>query len=216
MENRISLGRIVQIIAALIAIVVFITGYDHLPEFLDYLLKDNPFKSTPELNYEVTGQVWDSALEKPHKYDTNQIITDNVNDFVAEVDLQLDDGVLDEFHGILFRQSDSQTFYTFRINGKGQYSFSVWAPCETNSGSACSNDVLGPAYSDAIQVGLGIRNRLKVIATRTNFEFYVNGEKVASATNTTLSSGKIGLLSCTCQGGASSRVSFYDIKISNR
>lgn len=88
---------------------------------------------------------------------------------------------------ILFRANDAkQQYYLFRIDTKGTYAFELY-----NNNSQFR--MLSSGHSLAITLGLNQTNQVAVIANQNNFYLYVNQQYVATVTDTTFSSGQIGV-----------------------
>ena len=109
----------------------------------------------------------------------------NFSDFVYEVQMTVDTGTQG---GIIFRANSSQnTFYLFRIGIDGSYFLELYKGNTTPI-------LLSDGYSAAITPGLGQQNVIAVIAVQNTLTLYVNQQYVATATDTSLSSGAIGVV----------------------
>ena len=108
------------------------------------------------------------------------------SDFAYEVQMTVDTGTQG---GIVFRADGSQnSFYLFRIGVDGSYFLDLY-----KNGTATSTFANG--YSAAITPGLGQQNTIGVIAVQNTLDLYVNQQYVASVTDSTLTSGEIGVAS---------------------
>ncbi len=108
------------------------------------------------------------------------------SDFAYEVQMTVDTGTQG---GIIFRANGSQSsFYLFRIGVDGSYFLDLYQNATTAS-------TLSNGYSAAITPGLGQQNTIGVIAVQNTLDLYVNQQYVASVTDSTLSSGEIGVAS---------------------
>ena len=87
--------------------------------------------------------------------------------------------------GVVFRRASQGNYYSFRVDSGGDWAAFV---CQNSS---CNS--MGGSTDSAIQTGLNATNEVRVIATGSHFDFYVNGTKVGSADNSTFSSGEVGL-----------------------
>ncbi|MEO8970133.1 MAG: family 16 glycoside hydrolase [Ktedonobacteraceae bacterium] len=110
----------------------------------------------------------------------------NFSDFLYEVQMTVDTGTQG---GIVFRADGSQnSFYLFRIGIDGSYFLDLYK-------SATTSSTLLTGYSAAITPGLGQQNTVAVIAVQNTLDLYVNQQYVASVTDSSLSSGEIGVAS---------------------
>ncbi len=110
----------------------------------------------------------------------------NFSDFAYEVQMTVDSGTQG---GIVFRANGSQnTFYLFRIGIDGSYFLDLY------NGSTAPV-LLSYGYTAAITPGLSQQNTIAVIAVQHSIDLYVNQQYVASVTNTSLTSGTIGVAS---------------------
>ncbi len=78
------------------------------------------------------------------------------------------------------------SYYNFQYSGDGYYS--VWK--RVDGGSVTS--LQGWTYSPAINEGLAW-NTLRVVASGSNLSFYINGIQVWSGTDTSLTTGRVGV-----------------------
>ncbi len=134
------------------------------------------------------------------------IVVVPLSNFDVEVTIKFEDEQ-NEFHGVIFRKADEGLFYGFQITPLGKYTI-------YREGETSISNLVGPNYSDNLLLGRGQSNKLRVVAIGSGFKFYINDSLVASLTDTVLSSGEIGLYTCTCNGSENSSVSFYDLTIS--
>lgn len=108
------------------------------------------------------------------------------SNFVYQVQVTFDQGDLAQA-GMLFQvDSTNQAYYFFYIGSDGSYALDVY----TSNGQV---NHLVQSISLAITTGLGQSNQLSVLAKNGNYYLYANGQYLTTVTNTTLSSGKIGL-----------------------
>ncbi len=107
------------------------------------------------------------------------------SNFAYQVSLIVDQG---NQAGIVFRaNSTSNAFYLFYIGINGSYSLDLY-----KNGSHATTLNIG--HSAAIVTGLKQPNQLAVIAYKGILYLYVNRQFIAGVTNSTLSSGKIGVV----------------------
>jgi hypothetical protein len=110
----------------------------------------------------------------------------NFSNFVYQVQVTLDKG--DQgLAGLLFQvDSTNKVYYFFYIGTDGSYALDLY----TSSGQVNN---LTQGMSPAITTGLGQSNQLSVLAKNGTYYLYANGQYLVTVTNTSLSSGKIGL-----------------------
>ncbi len=88
-------------------------------------------------------------------------------DYVVEA--QAVEGPLDNGFGVIFRQRDRDSYYTFFISSDGYYRVSRVVNGETK--------VLSNWHpSEAINQGINVRNRLRVVAYNDRFRFHINDQ----------------------------------------
>ena len=107
------------------------------------------------------------------------------SNFAYQVSLIVDQG---NQAGIIFRaNSTSNAFYLFYIGINGSYSLDLYK----NNSLATTLNI---GHSAAIVTGLKQPNQLAVIAYKGILYLYVNRQFITGVTNSTLSSGKIGVV----------------------
>lgn len=136
--------------------------------------------------YEPEGLYWTTAGE-------------SFGDGVYEVEVTAVDGPLNNGYGLMFFfEEATSSFYLLEISSDGF----VWiGRCD----NACDEiEVLvenGWFESSAVLQGLNVSNRLTVEVQNGNMRFLVNGVEVGRATDTTLTSGDVGLFIETLEEG---------------
>lgn len=128
-------------------------------------------------------------------------------DFVAEVDGRQRAGPADGSYGLLFRVQDPQRFYRFSITSNGLYVIERHNPDGT-----WSRLIPDWVPSEAINQGLNVANRLKVIANGPDFAFYVNDILLQQISDATYTDGAIALSAGTF-GGDNLQVSFDELVV---
>jgi len=109
----------------------------------------------------------------------------DLTDFYVTVQGQLKYGPRDAAYGVLFRYLDAQNFYFFEISDNGYYQFAIKQDGKW--------EVLIPwTKNAAIQTDKRL-NRLTVIASGDEFQFYVNDQPVDQRKDDRLKSGGLGL-----------------------
>lgn len=112
----------------------------------------------------------------------------------------------DDQFGLFFRAPDNNTGYLFGLTCDGKYAFSSWDGSKTNL-------IIPPTENDFSQVEPGAINRIGVIATGSNFSFYINGNFVRQETdNSFLNPGRLGYF-VRASTGSPFTVSFDDLRI---
>ncbi len=111
-------------------------------------------------------------------------------DIVADVDVRGVDGTDDNEFGVLCRYQDSDNFYQFSISGDGYYRLAAWVNGEFT-------ELLPWDTSNSIKQGK-TTNHLTVICNGDTLEMRVNGDKLFSVTDNSLSqSGDVALYAGT-------------------
>jgi hypothetical protein len=109
------------------------------------------------------------------------------SDGSISVDVQQISGDTTLPYGIGFRRPAKDERYEFDVDSAGEW---VFAKCDPSS---CSS-IVDFTHNSAIKGGLHTTNTIKVTATGSHFDFYVNGTKVGQADDSTYSSGLLGLV----------------------
>ncbi len=110
--------------------------------------------------------------------------------------------------GLFFRLTSSlgDFGYLFKVDSAGNYKI-----------SAVSGSSLSPLQdwksSAALKKGYNVQNTLQVIASDSTFSFYINGVFLVQLTDTAYSSGVIGFLATTTNGGADTEVVYSNLKV---
>ena len=89
-------------------------------------------------------------------------------------------------YAIIFRHESSGNFYSFEITPDGQWGFYKFVNGKATAISDYQSDA-------AIQTGAGATNEMRVLAVGSHFVFYVNGQQVGVADDSTFTSGGVGL-----------------------
>jgi len=91
--------------------------------------------------------------------------------------------------GLLFRADPTNTkFYLFRVSSSGAYDLYVYVD---SNGKDAKNLLSGNASS--FKAGSNATNMITVVAQGGSLYFYINGQYVTGASDTTFTSGKIGV-----------------------
>lgn len=113
----------------------------------------------------------------------------DLGDMMIEVDVRQVEGPLDNNFGVFVRylEGDEQySYYWFQISADGYYSVDLKWQGEWNA-------LVGWEESAAIYTGLGITNRIKVVCSGGQFNFYVNDVHLVDVYDGTIGRGSIGL-----------------------
>jgi hypothetical protein len=108
------------------------------------------------------------------------------SDFAYQVSMTFKKGNLAQA-GLIFRISASNDAYYFlHISTNGSYGLNRYD-------ATGNNTTLRSGTNNAINTGLGASNQLAVIANKDHLTFFANGQYLDVVSDSTLSSGKIGL-----------------------
>jgi peroxiredoxin len=143
---------------------------------------------------DLSENTWSVDITEADTYNFSSMADGTFTNFTVQTDVKINNDVY-EYHGLFLRQQDEENFYSFRITPDGFFTFEVW-----HSGDHSFDTILGPTRSEYIHQGVGQVNTLKVAANNEKFDLYINGQNVGSVTDTRFQSGKVGVISCTCNG----------------
>lgn len=141
--------------------------------------------------------------------DTIQYVTlgdQTFNDFALEVDAWQRSGPVQSSYGVLFRVAGDQ-FYRFDITGNGMYIVE-----RHEADGKWTRLVPDWTPTPAINQGLNVANRLKIIASGDNLTFYVNDILLVQVIDPVLDDGTIAL-DAGSFGGGDLQVSFDNLLI---
>lgn len=159
---------------------------------------------------DLSGEIWATDIQESHIYQQQTVSEKKFFNFSFEADVRINDNS-PEFHGLMFGlQDNDNNFYSFRITPEGYFAFDLWQ----DSPDSSFTRLLGPSTSNAINTGAGQTNRLQVIVSGSRFDLYINNQKVGALTDSTYSNGKLGFVSCTCDGSTSASATFLNALIS--
>lgn len=111
----------------------------------------------------------------------------SVGDGVISTRLRQLGGPTDQFSGLLFRGANDNLYYFFGVSANQQWTFSV-----VTGGNG--RPIVAPTTDSHIKAGLNVSNTITVRATGSHFVFLVNGVQVGQADDTSIASGRIGLI----------------------
>ncbi len=129
------------------------------------------------------------------------------DDFVLEVDTWQRSGPPEGSYGVLFRMQEDGQFLRFDITGSGMYIVE-----RHNADGSWTRLVPDWVTTSAINQGLNVANRLKVIAAGPNLTFYANDILLIQLTDDSPAAGAIAFDAGTF-GGGNLQVSFDDLTI---
>jgi hypothetical protein len=160
----------------------------------------------------LPGEVWKTDIQEAHIYQHHPISEIDFTNFSFEADVIINSST-SEYHGLLFRHvitANDNDFYSFRITPDGYFAFDLWQ----DSPDSSFTTILGPSRSNAINTGAGQINHLKVVAYDGTFELFINNQKVGTITDSTFTNGKVGFISCTCDGSSNASATYLNAVIS--
>jgi len=168
----------------------------------NWLLEQDDAGSTAVVNDQMVITV---AAPNTIQYTT---LTDRTfGDFVLEVDAWQRGGAPESSYGVLFRIQEDGRFYRFDITGNGLYMI------ERREADGTWTRLLREWTSTAaINQGLNVANRLKIIANGAELAFYVNDILLTQVSDTALAEGRIGLDAGSFAGNAL-QVTFDNVSI---
>lgn len=146
-------------------------------------------------------------INQPNTVQFATLLDPEFSDFVVEVDGRQRAGPADGSYGVLFRVQDADRFYRFAITANGLYA--VERHDADGTWTRLTQDWLS---SEAINQGLNVANRLKVIANGPEFTVYVNDILLQQVSDPTYTSGTVALSAGTF-GGGNLQVSFDDLVV---
>lgn len=149
----------------------------------NWLLEQDAVGSTAVVNEQLV-----ITVDAPHTMQYATLTDRTFNDFVLEVDAWQRAGAPESSYGVLFRVGEDGQFYRFDITGNGLYMVERRAVDGT-----WTRLVREWTPTAAINQGLNVANRLKVIANGADLTFYVNGILLTQLSDTSLSDGYIAL-----------------------
>ncbi len=167
-----------------------------------WLIEQDEIGSTSIVNEQLLITV---AAPNTVQYSTLQ---DKVyGDFGLEVDVTQIAGPPESSYGVLFRMADGQQFYRFDITGNGLYIVE-----RHNGDGTWTRLVQEWTPTSALNQGLNVTNRLRVLASGQSLAFYANDVLLTQVNDSTFTGGMIGLDAGTF-GGSNLQVAFDNVMI---
>ena len=128
-------------------------------------------------------------------------------DFALEVDVTQVAGPPESSYGVLFRVEDEQQFYRFDITGNGLFIVE-----RHNGDGTWTRLVQEWTPASALNQGLNVTNRLRVLASGQSLTFYANDVLLTQVNDATYADGLMCLDAGTC-GGSNLQVAFDNLTI---
>ena len=160
---------------------------------------------TNATNCAFTGGTYHVSAPNTSSLATCAARSTNFSNFAYEVQMTIIKG---DTGGILFRaNATNNTSYIFYVSQAGRYEL-VLCP-----GTTC-HDIIPPAPSPAIIQGLNKPNLLAVVALGNTLTLYVNHQQVGQVTDSTFTSGQIGLAaSAFATAGHPTEVMYSNVRV---
>lgn len=168
----------------------------------NWLLEQDDVGSSAIVNEELV-----ITIAAPHTMQYAALDGADFGDLALEVDVAQRSGPADSSYGVLFRMQDDQQFYRFDITGNGLYVIE-----RRNSDGTWTRLVPDWTPTTALNQGLNVVNRLKVIAAGPDLTFYANDVLLTQLSDPTFNSGGIALDAGTF-GGGNLQVSFDNLAV---
>jgi hypothetical protein len=147
----------------------------------DWLLEEDELGNTAIVNEQLVVTV---KSQNTMQFATLESL--QFSDFVLEVDARQSSGNPDSSYGVLFRMQDNSQFYRFEITSDGHFMLE-----RHNADGSWTRLVPEWAASAAINQGLNVVNRLKIIASGSQISVYANDVLLQQVADSTYGSGTI-------------------------
>lgn len=128
------------------------------------------------------------------------------NNSIVEVEATQEAGPNDNYYGVIVRRVDWNNYYLFSISGDGYYCMSEY---QNNSWTPTSWNW---KKSNAIHTG-NATNLIRIVSDGDRFSFYVNDIGVGNYTDSSFSSGMMGLAAATLYTPGTATIGFDNLKI---
>ncbi len=161
---------------------------------------DTGFQSQTTIDGDYTVDL--TARQKDGYVYRDAMTVQDFSDFSAAVEVTPADNETDHTFGLVFRNTGA-TFYTFEIGNDGRYGVYLY-----------NEQWQTLAEGNTKSVFSAQPNEVRVVAQASDLAFYVNGDRVASVTDDTTLSGKMGLVTTVLEQDQSATVSFDNLVIS--
>jgi hypothetical protein len=147
------------------------------------------------------------SVNTPNTIQFTMLAEPTFSNFLLEVEAWQRSGSTESSYGVLFRAQDNFQFYRFAVTGTGLFMVE-----RHNADGSWTRLVPEWTPTAALNKGLNVPNRLKIIASGPEMAFYVNDILLTQVTDDRYNSGTIGLDAGTFTGG-SVQVSFDNLRI---
>lgn len=137
------------------------------------------------------------TINTPNTIQYSTLTEPTFSDFLLEVDTWQRSGSSESSFGVLFRMEDDQQFYRFEITGTGLFMIE-----RRNADNTWTRLIPEWTATPALNKGLNVPNRLKIIATGPDMAFYANDILLTQVRDDRYASGRIGLDAGTFSGGS--------------
>jgi uncharacterized repeat protein (TIGR02543 family) len=135
-------------------------------------------------------------------FDTYTLAYQYLDDFILEVETKLVDGTDNNWHGVACRYQDDGNFYIFGISADGYYNIAKFVDGELTY-------LVSPTYTSYINLGWDVVNTITIECIGSSLSLSVNGYLLDFVTDSSFSSGDIGLVASSLAG------SFTEIAFDN-
>lgn len=184
-----------------------IAGTDFTESFVagqtgNWLIEQDDVGSTSIVNEQLL-----ITVAAPNTVQYSTLRDREYGDFAVEVDVTQLAGPAESSYGIIFRAIDGQQFYRFDITGNGLFIIE-----RHNSDGTWTRLVPEWIPASALNQGLNVTNRLRVLASGQTLTFYANDVLLTQINDATYASGAVGLDAGTF-GGSNLQVAFDNVVI---
>lgn len=186
---------------------VEIAGKDFADGFVagqtgDWLIEQDAIGSTSIVNEQLL-----ITVAAPNTVQYSTLRNREFGDFAYEADVTQLAGPPESSYGLVFRAVDGQQFYRFDITGNGLFIVE-----RHNSDGTWTRLVQEWTPASALNQGLNVTNRLRVLASGQTMTFYANDVLLTQVNDATYASGAVGLDAGTF-GGSNLQVAFDNVAI---
>ncbi len=108
-----------------------------------------------------------------------------------QIDITARQGSTDNAAGLIIREQENSSLYTFQISPVGEYAFRRFDKPDDGGDGEWTN-LIDWTYSSVVNADLDATNRLRVVAVGPLFELYLNGQLIDRVTDTTYTDGAMG------------------------
>lgn len=133
-----------------------------------------------------------------------ELVSQTFDNSAMQVDVSLLSG---NNAGLIFRANSDQ-FYDFEINNRGQFFFR-----RHDAGASSKYIYLIPNTKNAAIVSSGRKNTLLVLANGSDFKLFINRTFVGEVQDSTYISGQLGLVAGTLSPNAGGEASFGNLRV---